>query len=188
MCELCVCVYVGMVYICMNVCRVWSRSGGSGRNCKFMGLTDHHGSLFPCRGVCLPALISGRFDLRIFARFIAPSILMSFPPLILSLPLLFVHLLLPLLPHRYPRCFTLPNIRSVQRPCPQEECSRYARTMGTTRGRIFGQELRVLLSGAAKRPYRNIRVPLNRKYLRVCCEHNDSSRRNEIIVTTIINM
>lgn len=88
----------------------------------------------------LPALISGRFDLRIFISFTAPSFLTILPfPLLslsycssLSVDLVFVG------------CRPGANA-----PVLREECSRYAKIMGNTRGRIaHGRVLGALLLGS----------------------------------------
>lgn len=103
-----------------RVCACVRCRGRSGIASLWDSLTT--AGVFPRDGGRLPALISGRFDLRIFLPFAALSLLAR---LLLS-PLSFSVLsarfcILPL-----PRC----NV-----PVLLKECSRYARTMGITRGR-----------------------------------------------------
>lgn len=108
---------------------------GAVRNRQFMGLTDHAGVFSRSRdGDRLPALISGRFDLRIFVPFIALSFLASScsPHIVFCIVLLSVFLLL-----AGPGAALLFFLK---------ECSRYGGTMGITRGRnAYERKLGALL-------------------------------------------
>lgn len=125
----------------------------------------------------LPALISGRFDLRIFASFTAPSLLTIFAlsAPFSSCPPSFTAFLL--FAGRKTRC---------NAPVLLEECFRYTKTMGNTRRRIaHGQELRALLfgGGGGAIMLAIMFIGLFRRIVNTYdpCERNDNSRRSKVI-------